>query len=155
MSRGQVLTGQISPKWLASVKDDSRNLPLKFGQEQLKYCGHWVCVVGGWVVGGVCKVIFMSNPTVVLRLGLGWGFDNNSYYNKRTSIFWHERAAFKRSSFWWSTAGKRRIGHYFHQSWLTVISDNKGLDWFCWKFSKSRLWISDYPPSVMVGKWWC
>ena len=27
-----------------------------------------------WVVGGVCKVIFMSNPTVVLRLG--WGFDN-------------------------------------------------------------------------------
>ena len=29
-----------------------------------------------WVVGGVCKVIFMSNPTVVLRLGWGWGFDN-------------------------------------------------------------------------------
>ena len=29
-----------------------------------------------WVVGGVCKVIFMSNPTVVLRLG--WGFDNYS-----------------------------------------------------------------------------
>ena len=27
-----------------------------------------------WVGGGVCKVIF--NPTVVLRLGLGWGFDN-------------------------------------------------------------------------------
>ena len=27
------------------------------------------------VVGGVCKVIFMSNPTVVLRFG--WGFDNN------------------------------------------------------------------------------
>ena len=30
--------------------------------------------VGG--VGGVCKVIFVVNPTVVLRLGLGWGFDN-------------------------------------------------------------------------------
>ena len=29
--------------------------------------------VGGW--GGVCKFIFMSNPTVVLRLG--WGFDNS------------------------------------------------------------------------------
>ena len=29
---------------------------------------------GGW--GGVCKVIFVSNPTVVLRLGWGWGFDN-------------------------------------------------------------------------------
>ena len=28
-----------------------------------------LCVVGG----GVCKVIFMSNPTIVLRLG--WGFD--------------------------------------------------------------------------------
>ena len=27
-----------------------------------------------WVGGGVCKVILMSNPTVVLRLG--WGFDN-------------------------------------------------------------------------------
>ena len=27
--------------------------------------------MGGW--GGVCKVIFVSNPTVVLRLG--WGFD--------------------------------------------------------------------------------
>ena len=25
------------------------------------------------VVGGVCKVIFMSNSTVVLRLGLGLG----------------------------------------------------------------------------------
>ena len=33
----------------------------------------WV-VGGGW--GGVCKVIFVSNPTVVLRLGWGWGFDN-------------------------------------------------------------------------------
>ena len=32
----------------------------------------WWVVVGGW--GGVCKVIFMSNPTVVLRLG--GGFDN-------------------------------------------------------------------------------
>ena len=32
-------------------------------------------VVGGWV-GGVCTVIFVSNPTVVLRLRLGWGFDN-------------------------------------------------------------------------------
>ena len=30
--------------------------------------------VGG--VGGVCTVIFVSNPTVVLRLGWGWGFDN-------------------------------------------------------------------------------
>ena len=33
-----------------------------------------------WWVGGVCKVIFMVNPTVVLRLGLGWGFDNVEYY---------------------------------------------------------------------------
>ena len=29
---------------------------------------------GGVEWGRVCKVIFMSNPTVVLRLG--WGFDN-------------------------------------------------------------------------------
>ena len=34
----------------------------------------WVVGGGGW--GGVCKVIFVSNPTVVLRLGWGWGFDN-------------------------------------------------------------------------------
>ena len=33
-------------------------------------------------VGGVCKVIFMSNPTVVLRLRLGWGFDNCLYPTK-------------------------------------------------------------------------
>ena len=32
---------------------------------------------GGWV-GGFCKVIFSSNPTVVLRLG--WGFDNIKQY---------------------------------------------------------------------------
>ena len=34
----------------------------------------------GW--GGVCKVIFVSNPTVVLRLGWGWGwgFDNFAPY---------------------------------------------------------------------------
>ena len=32
-------------------------------------------VGGGWVGwGGVCKVIFMTNLSVVLRLG--WGFDN-------------------------------------------------------------------------------
>ena len=36
----------------------------------------WWGGVGGW--GGVCKVIFMSNPTVVLRLGWGWGFDNDN-----------------------------------------------------------------------------
>ena len=34
----------------------------------------WWGGVGG--VGGVCKVIFVSNPTVVLRFGWGWGFDN-------------------------------------------------------------------------------
>ena len=33
---------------------------------------------GGWVGGVVCTVIFVSNPTVVLRLGWGWGFDNNT-----------------------------------------------------------------------------
>ena len=43
------------------------------------------------------------------------------------------------------------IFHYWGwwwQYWLTVISDNKGLDRFCWKFSNSRLWISDYPVVV-------
>ena len=36
-------------------------------------------MVGGGC-GGVCKVIFMSNPTVVLRLG--WGFDNFETYRE-------------------------------------------------------------------------
>ena len=31
-------------------------------------------VGGGW--GGVCTVIFMSNPTIVLRLCCRWGCDN-------------------------------------------------------------------------------
>ena len=30
-----------------------------------------------WWVGGVYKVIFVSNPTVVFSLG--WGFDNNPF----------------------------------------------------------------------------
>ena len=38
--------------------------------------------VWGGVVGGVFKVIFMSNPTVVLRLG--WGFDKIN--TKKTKI---------------------------------------------------------------------
>ena len=33
-----------------------------------------------WWVGGVCKVIFMVNPTVVLRLG--WGFDKKNGENR-------------------------------------------------------------------------
>ena len=37
------------------------------------------------VGGGVCKVIFMSNPTVVLRLG--WGFDNeNDLWWEKTGL---------------------------------------------------------------------
>ena len=41
-----------------------------------------------WVVGGVSKVIFMVNPTVVLRLGLGWGFDNNDLlFQSQFTIF--------------------------------------------------------------------
>ena len=32
----------------------------------------------GW--GGWCRVILLSNPTIVLRLG--WGFDNNLFKDK-------------------------------------------------------------------------
>ena len=39
-----------------------------------------------WWWGGVCKFIFMSNPTVVLRLG--WGFDNTGILHAtHTEIF--------------------------------------------------------------------
>ena len=40
------------------------------------------------VGGGVCKVIFMSNPTVELRLG--WGFDNTMNKTKPEDVlfFW-------------------------------------------------------------------
>ena len=37
----------------------------------LEVAEKFLWVGGGW--GGVCKVIFVSNPTVVLRLGLGLG----------------------------------------------------------------------------------
>ena len=40
----------------------------------------WVCVGGG----GVCKVIFVSNPTAVLRLCCRWGCDN--CFNLRSSL---------------------------------------------------------------------
>ena len=43
--------------------------------------------VGGVGWGGVCKVIFMSNPTVVLRLGWGWGFDNECMNTKLAQFF--------------------------------------------------------------------
>ena len=49
--------------------------------EKFLWWGGW----GGWG-GGVCKVIFVSNPTVVLRLGWGWGFDNTSRYLKQKII---------------------------------------------------------------------
>ena len=77
MSRGQKLPGQMLPLQLESVLDVCRNLPLKFHQNRvsnswdiadIEFMWWW----WWWVV--VCKVIFMSNPTVVLRLG--WGFDN-------------------------------------------------------------------------------
>ena len=35
MSTGHMLPGQMSPRQLASVKDGPRNLPLKFGQNQV------------------------------------------------------------------------------------------------------------------------
>ena len=44
----------------------------------------WVGWAGG--VGGVCKVIFVSNPTVVLRLGWGWGFDNTKHYLEAVTL---------------------------------------------------------------------
>ena len=40
---------------------------LKSGQEQLRYWWHWVC--GGWWWWWWSKVIFVSNPTLVM---LGW-----------------------------------------------------------------------------------
>ena len=43
------------------------------------------------VGGGVCKVIFMSNPTVVLCWG--WGFDNKAFTEN-----WHKWSAFGQST---------------------------------------------------------
>ena len=55
-------------------------------------------VVGGW--GGVCKVIFVVNPTVVLRLGLGWGFDNLVFLTFNVSLFaLNQTADFSSSEF--------------------------------------------------------
>ena len=70
--------GSISGSILCStILDAPRNLCLKFIKIgsvtaeillTLSFCGG----------GGVCKVIFVSNPTVVLRLG--WGFDNFDFW---------------------------------------------------------------------------
>ena len=49
------------------------------------------------MVGGVCKVIFMSNPTVVLRLG--WGFDNSVLMWPKTSA----KAQAEQFYFWTSS----------------------------------------------------
>ena len=38
MSQGKMLTGQISPQQLTSVKDGSRNLPLMFDQHRVSSC---------------------------------------------------------------------------------------------------------------------
>ena len=68
ISRGQILPGQMSPWQLESVLDVPRNLSLKFHQNR---------------VINSCKVILLSNPTIVLRLG--WGFDKNKKGEKQNS----------------------------------------------------------------------
>ena len=59
-----------------------RNPPWKFGNNRVG--NSWdIADVEFPVGGGVCKVIFMSNPTVVLRLG--WGFDNKNNNNNNNN----------------------------------------------------------------------
>ena len=65
---GQMLPGQMSQWQFESVLDVHRNPPLKFHQNRIS--NSWDIadiefVWGGWM-GGVCKVILSSNPTVVL-----------------------------------------------------------------------------------------
>ena len=49
---------------------DHANLPLKSGQEQLRYWWYWVCVGGGGG-GGWTKVIFVLHPNFELSWGGG------------------------------------------------------------------------------------
>ena len=67
MLPGQMLPGKISLGQLCPIKDDHRNIPLKFCQKRMSNIWHWIFVV---VVGGV-KSNFMSNPTY-LTLSHEW-----------------------------------------------------------------------------------
>ena len=78
MSDGQILPGQMSLWHLESVQHDPRNLRLKFCQN--RFGNSWditdIEFSGGswwWVVVVVCRVIFVSNPTLgYVRLNWGW-----------------------------------------------------------------------------------
>ena len=85
-----MLPGQMSPWQLESVLDVHRNLPLKVHQNRVSHSWDIADIEFGGV-GGVCKVIFMSNPTVVLCWG--WGFDNKAFTEN-----WHKWSAFGQST---------------------------------------------------------
>ena len=46
----------------------------------------------GWWWGGVCKVIFVSNPTTVLRLCCCWGCDHLLKSTKLKDNIWNKES---------------------------------------------------------------
>ena len=95
MLPGQMITGKVSEWQLKSVLDISRNLPLKFHQNQVS--NSWDIADIEFCGGVVCKVIFASNLTKVMlgwgwaELGLSWGFDN-IYYLLQNCVIKYETA---------------------------------------------------------------
>ena len=68
MSPGQKLPDQMSPWQLKSVLDVPKKLPLKFHSNRVSNSRDIadIEILWGGVVGGVCKVIFVSNQTKVM-----------------------------------------------------------------------------------------
>ena len=58
--------------------------------------------------GGVCKVIFLSNPTIVLRLG--WGFDNMQLWSINVNL----RLLKASIEFLWVLGGWWGLQSHFH-----------------------------------------
>ena len=85
MSPGHMLPDQMSPWRFITILDVPRNLPLEFGYNLVSDTWdikdiefHW------WWVGGGCKAMFKSNPTVWLRLR--WDFSNNETLQKILAV---------------------------------------------------------------------
>ena len=94
----------MSPWQLESFLDVPRNLPVKLYQNRVSSSWDIADIEFLWwsgYVGGVCTVIFLSNPTVVLRLG--WGFDNKDLFKTTWTPLDYFKTVWRLDSFFKNT----------------------------------------------------